>query len=48
MWAALKGDFADPAKRGTAMGGFNLFGSLGFATGPFILHPLSFYASQQI
>lgn len=34
--AALAGDFADPAKRGTAMGGFNLFGSLGFAIGPFI------------
>ncbi len=34
--AALAGDFADPAKRGTAMGGFNLFGALGFAVGPFI------------
>lgn len=34
--AALAGDLADPAKRGTAMGGFNLFGSLGFAAGPFI------------
>lgn len=34
--AALAGDLADPAKRGTAMGGFNLFGSLGFAVGPFI------------
>jgi DHA1 family tetracycline resistance protein-like MFS transporter len=34
--AALAGDFAHPAKRGTAMGGFNLFGSLGFAVGPFI------------
>lgn len=34
--AALAGDLANPAKRGTAMGGFNLFGSLGFATGPFI------------
>ncbi|MCD4844320.1 MAG: MFS transporter [Methanosarcinales archaeon] len=34
--AALAGDFADPAKRGTAMGGFNLFGSLGFAIGPFV------------
>ncbi|MCJ7696615.1 MAG: MFS transporter [Anaerolineaceae bacterium] len=34
--AALAGDFADPAKRGTAMGGFNLFGSLGFAVGPFV------------
>lgn len=33
--AALAGDFADPSKRGTAMGGFNLFGSLGFAIGPF-------------
>lgn len=33
--AALSGDLADPAKRGTAMGGFNLFGSLGFAVGPF-------------
>ncbi|MCZ7362487.1 MAG: MFS transporter [Candidatus Methanoperedens sp.] len=33
--AALSGDMADPAKRGTAMGGFNLFGSLGFAVGPF-------------
>lgn len=34
--AALAGDLANPAKRGTAMGGFNLFGSLGFASGPFI------------
>ena len=34
--AALAGDLANPAKRGTAMGGFNLFGSLGFAVGPFI------------
>ncbi|MFH0904435.1 MAG: MFS transporter [Methanobacteriota archaeon] len=34
--AALAGDLADPAKRGTAMGGFNLFGSLGFAAGPFM------------
>jgi DHA1 family tetracycline resistance protein-like MFS transporter len=34
--AALAGDLADPAKRGTAMGGFNLFGSLGFAIGPFM------------
>ena len=34
--AALAGDLANPAKRGTAMGGFNLFGSLGFAAGPLI------------
>jgi MFS family permease len=34
--AALAGDLAHPAKRGVAMGGFNLFGSLGFAIGPFI------------
>lgn len=34
--AVLAGDLANPAKRGTAMGGFNLFGSLGFAVGPFI------------
>lgn len=34
--AALAGDFADPSRRGTAMGGFNMFGSLGFAIGPFI------------
>jgi MFS family permease len=34
--AALTGDLAHPAKRGTAMGGFNLLGSLGFAVGPFI------------
>jgi len=34
--AALAGDLAVPAKRGTAMGGFNLFGSLGFAVGPFL------------
>ncbi len=34
--AALAGDLASPAKRGTAMGGFNLFGSLGFAVSPFI------------
>jgi MFS family permease len=34
--AALAGDLASSAKRGTAMGGFNLFGSLGFAVGPFI------------
>jgi MFS family permease len=33
--AALAGDLAHPAKRGVAMGGFNLFGSLGFAIGPF-------------
>ena len=34
--AALAGDFAHPSRRGTAMGGFNMFGSLGFAIGPFI------------
>ena len=34
--AALAGDFANPSRRGTAMGGFNMFGSLGFAIGPFI------------
>lgn len=34
--AALAGDLAHPSKRGVAMGGFNLFGSLGFAIGPFI------------
>lgn len=34
--AALAGDFANPYRRGTAMGGFNMFGSLGFAIGPFI------------
>lgn len=34
--AALAGDLANPAKRGTAMGGFNLFGSLGFAIGPLV------------
>ena len=34
--AALAGDLANPAKRGTAMGGFNMFGSLGFAVGPFV------------
>ncbi|MCL7414525.1 MAG: MFS transporter [ANME-2 cluster archaeon] len=34
--AALAGDFTVPEKRGTAMGGFNLFGSFGFAIGPFI------------
>lgn len=34
--AALAGDLASAAKRGTAMGGFNLFGSLGFAISPLI------------
>lgn len=34
--AALAGDLASPSKKGTAMGGFNLFGSLGFAVSPFI------------
>lgn len=34
--AALAGDLASSARRGTAMGGFNLFGSLGFAISPFI------------
>ncbi len=34
--AALAGDLSSPSKRGTAMGGFNLFGSLGFAVSPFI------------
>ncbi len=34
--AALAGDLANPAKRGTAMGEFNLFGSLRFAVGLFI------------
>ncbi len=34
--AALVGDLAHSAKRGVAMGGFNLFGSLGFAIGPFV------------
>ncbi len=34
--AALAGDLAHEAKKGVAMGGFNLFGSLGFAVGPFV------------
>ena len=34
--AALAGDLASPSRRGTAMGGFNLFGSLGFAISPFM------------
>jgi MFS family permease len=33
---ALIGDIAPPEKRGTATGGFNLFGSLGFAIGPLV------------
>ena len=34
---ALVGDLAPVDKRGVAMGGFNVFGSLGFAAGPFLL-----------
>jgi len=32
----LTGDFSDPRTRGSAMGGFNLAGSLGFALGPVV------------
>jgi MFS family permease len=31
---ALTGELSEPRTRGSAMGGFNLFGSLGFAIGP--------------
>lgn len=34
---ALCGDFAPEGKRGVAMGGFNVFGSIGFAIGPVLL-----------
>lgn len=33
---ALTAELADPATRGSAMGGFNLAGSLGFAIGPLV------------
>jgi MFS family permease len=33
---ALTGELSDPRSRGSAMGGFNLFGSLGFAIGPVV------------
>jgi MFS family permease len=33
---ALVGDYAAPDQRGIAMGGFNLAGSIGFATGPLL------------
>ncbi|MEO8503876.1 MAG: MFS transporter [Acidobacteriota bacterium] len=33
---ALVGELADPRARGSAMGGFNLAGSLGFAIGPLV------------
>jgi len=33
---ALTGDLSRHGERGVAMGGFNVFGSLGFATGPII------------
>jgi MFS family permease len=33
---ALVGDYAAPGQRATAMGGFNLAGSIGFAAGPLI------------
>ncbi len=34
---ALCGDFAPEGKRGVAMGGFNVFGSIGFAIGPVLV-----------
>ncbi len=34
--AALTGDLSPSERRGAAMGGFNLFGSVGFGTGPVI------------
>jgi MFS family permease len=33
---ALTGDIAPKDKRGTSLGGFNVFGSLGFAVGPLV------------
>jgi MFS family permease len=33
---ALAGDLAPKDKRGSSLGGFNVFGSLGFAVGPFV------------
>jgi MFS family permease len=33
---ALTGELSDPTTRGSAMGGFNRFGSLGFAIGPVV------------
>jgi MFS family permease len=40
---ALVGDITPSEKRGTAIGGFNLFGSLGFAIGPLVGGYVAFY-----
>lgn len=45
---ALSGDLAPKDKRGAAMGGFNVFGSLGFATGPILGGYVAYYFSYQL
>jgi MFS family permease len=42
---ALSGDWAPKDKRGAAIGGFNVFGSLGFAVGPLLGGYIAFYYS---
>jgi MFS family permease len=45
---ALSGDWAPKDKRGAAIGGFNVFGSLGFAVGPILGGYIVFYHSYEL
>jgi MFS family permease len=45
---ALSGDWAPKDKRGAAIGGFNVFGSLGFAVGPILGGYIAFYYGYEM
>jgi MFS family permease len=45
---ALSGDLAPKDKRGAAIGGFNVFGSLGFAVGPILGGYIAEYGSYKL
>jgi MFS family permease len=45
---ALSGDWAPKDKRGAAIGGFNVFGSLGFAVGPILGGYVAFYYGYEL
>ena len=45
---ALSGDLAPKDKRGAAIGGFNVFGSMGFAVGPLLGGYVAYYYSYKL